>query len=225
MRQKHIILQIDKIEDGATLYCSEFSRLGDDYAQIINFVDMCEKRKISLIVCKENIQLDNKTPTGIIYLAIFSLLSKLELGGIRERSRAGVKAAIERGSLFGKANPNYGKNIAPELHEENLKSGNILRAKNRNINYVQSDEVSNFCKVLKSIRSEFKSNNDKSKLFYEDFGNIKIRMTGDDYVKIVADMQTHYNTKITYTQSQSMFHTIMSALRLYVKNKNELVLI
>jgi hypothetical protein len=75
------------------------------------------------------------------------------------------------------------------------------------------------------VRPEFEANPDKTKLFYEDFGNIKIRMTPDNYVKIISNHKTFYDIKMTYTQAQSKFHTIMAALRLYVKNKEELVLL
>jgi len=231
MNKKNIMLQLNNVPNGVTLYCSEFSRLGDDYAQIINFVDVCAKRKIALIVCKENIQLDNETPTGIIYLAIFSLLSKLELGGIKERSRAGVKAAKERGIVFGKANANYGKNTTPEQHENNIKRGNITRSRNKNENYVRSDRVNRFCNILNYVRPEFVVKTDRNFLFYEDFHKVKIRLSLDDYVDIMGKWNT-WNVmhpmddvfeNFTIAKVRGYYTSIMKALALYEKNKKELV--
>jgi len=223
MSQKNIMLKINGVPDGATLYCSELSRLGCNLVEVVEFVKLCEKHEITIIQCKDGTIIEYKTPQGKIMLTILALVADIELDFIKTRTKYGVKVAKERGVLFGKANPNYGKTKTQEQHTENIKRGNITRGLNKNREYVRTDFVAKFCDVLTRVRKEFKASHDKSKLLYEDFWKVKIRMSGEDYTEIIEKMLIYHKTKITYTQAQSKFHTIMKALRMYAENKNKLV--
>jgi len=232
MRQKNIIIQLYKVPDNSTLYCSELSRIGSNAIEIYSFIEACYKRKIKIIQCKDGTEIENKSIGGKALIAALSLVSDIELDGIRTRSRAGMQAYISKGGKCGRSHPNYAQSIDPEQHKENCVRGNILRAKNRNENFVRSEKVERFCKILMYIRKEFEKNlsTDKGRFFYSDYHKIKVRLTGDDYVTIVdrwnnwehANPEDVVFEKLNIPKAQNKFHTIMKALRLYEKN-NELI--
>jgi len=229
--EKNVMLQLYRVPDESLIYCSELTRLGDGYDEISIFLKVCFRKKIIVITCNDGREINKKNDNGeldaitIFINSALSFASSLELQWKRERCRAGIQAYISKGGKCGRANPNYAKNIDPEQHKENVRRGNITRAKNKNSNYVLSEDVSIFCRELESVRHEFKPSNDESKLTYEDFWKVKIRMTGEDYVNLIENMKIHNKITMTYMQAQNKFHTIMKALRAYAKYKNELVLI
>ena len=233
MRLKNIWKKIDTVQDGATIYCSELSRLGYSFTEISEFLNYCRRKYIKLVTCIDGREITKQDAYTEIINSTLAFASRVEMEWKKERSVSGMRAYVEKGGKLGKASPNYGKNTTPEQHVENLKRGNIIRARSKNEAYVRSENVEKFCRILKEVRNEFKANSDKSKLFFEDFHKVNVRLSGDDYVNIIDNWNNEEvwkkiypnHTIIGLSKAQNMYHTIRAALHTYEKNKNELYLL
>ena len=64
MKLKNIWLKIKNVPDGSTIYCSELSRLGCNMTEILNFINYCSERNITVIQCKDGSKIENNTIAG-----------------------------------------------------------------------------------------------------------------------------------------------------------------
>ena len=79
-------------EKGSTIYISELSRLGRNMTDLFSIVTECCERDITLIQCKDNTVIENKSIGGKALLFALSLASEIELANIRQRTKAGLEA-------------------------------------------------------------------------------------------------------------------------------------
>lgn len=78
--------------EASHLVCFSLSRVGRSMSQCVAILcDLVENHHISVYSMSEGIQIDNKSPTGKLVLAVYSSLHELALAGIRESVRSGVK--------------------------------------------------------------------------------------------------------------------------------------
>jgi len=91
-------------------------RLGRSLPHLVKIITACVERNITLISFRENIDLS--TSTGRMIAGIFSVLAEYELSMIRERTRAGMRAAKARGSQIGKKRRYFDKQKATELRDQ-----------------------------------------------------------------------------------------------------------
>ncbi|PLS25081.1 recombinase family protein [Bifidobacterium imperatoris] len=83
------------LHPGDTVIVHSLDRLGRNFKDIVNITDDWNKRNITLIALKENI--DTSTQVGITYLQIMASIAQLERRMIIERTEAGRKKAHEQG--------------------------------------------------------------------------------------------------------------------------------
>lgn len=91
-------------------------RLGRSLPHLVKIISTCVERDITLISFRENIDLS--TSTGRMIAGIFSVLADYELSIIRERTKAGMRAAKARGSQIGQKRRYFDKNRATELRDQ-----------------------------------------------------------------------------------------------------------
>lgn len=91
-------------------------RLGRSLPHLVKIITTCIERDITLISFRENIDLS--TSTGRMIAGIFSVLADYELSIIRERTKAGMRAAKARGSQIGKKRQYFDKQKATELRDQ-----------------------------------------------------------------------------------------------------------
>lgn len=91
---------IDYLREGDTLVVWKLDRLARSMSQLITTVAILEERRIGLKSLTE--QIDTSTPGGKLIFHIFSALAEFEKDIIRERTRAGLQAARERGRVGGR---------------------------------------------------------------------------------------------------------------------------
>ena len=106
---------VKKIEERAILqecldYCctqgiqilllSEISRLGRSTRDLLNIIDVLQKKGVTLVSSKENI--DTNTPQGRFVLSIFAALSELEREQTLQRQREGIAIAKAQGKYKGR---------------------------------------------------------------------------------------------------------------------------
>lgn len=83
-------------KSGDTIFTSEISRLSRTVSDTIKIVDLCCKREISLIQCKDGVLIENKSITGNVILWALSLAAEIEVRNIRQRTNMGLGARREK---------------------------------------------------------------------------------------------------------------------------------
>ena len=91
-------------------------RLGRSLPHLVKIISTCVERDITLISFRENIDLS--TSTGRMIAGIFSVLADYELSIIRERTKAGMRAAKARGSQVGPRKNYFDRVRATQLRDE-----------------------------------------------------------------------------------------------------------
>jgi DNA invertase Pin-like site-specific DNA recombinase len=91
-------------------------RLGRSLPHLVKIITTCVERNITLISLREYIDLS--TSTGRMIAGIFSVLADYELSIIRDRTKAGMRAAKARGSQVGQKRRYFDKRKATELRNQ-----------------------------------------------------------------------------------------------------------
>ena len=91
---------LDYIREGDTLYIESISRLGRSTRELLNIIDVLQKKGVTLVSSKENI--DTNTPQGRFVLSIFAALSELEREQTLQRQREGIAIAKAQGKYKGR---------------------------------------------------------------------------------------------------------------------------
>jgi DNA invertase Pin-like site-specific DNA recombinase len=91
---------LKKLKTGDTLTVWKLDRLGRSLRDLITMLDSLRDRGIKFRSLTEAI--DTTTPTGRAMWQMIGVLAELERSLISERTRAGVKAAKDRGVKFGR---------------------------------------------------------------------------------------------------------------------------
>ena len=113
---------LEYVRDGDTLYIESISRLGRSTCDLLNIIDILQKKGVTLISNKENI--DTNTPQGRFVLSIFAALSELEREQTLQRQREGIAIAKSQGKYKGRQPISVDWEKFAQLYEQ-WKSGRI----------------------------------------------------------------------------------------------------
>lgn len=91
---------MDYVRESDTLYIKDFSRLSRSTSDLLNIIETLEKRKITLISLKENI--DTSTPTGKLMLTMIGAINEFERTNLLERQKEGIEIAKKQGKYKGR---------------------------------------------------------------------------------------------------------------------------
>ena len=92
---------------GDTIVVESLSRLGRSTKDLIELVDLFEKKQVHLVSLKE--QIDTSTPAGKLLFTLMSAIAQFERDVIAERTREGLNAARARGRVGGRPRANEQK--------------------------------------------------------------------------------------------------------------------
>ena len=93
-------VMLEYVRDGDTLYIESISRLGRSTRDLLNIIDVLQRKGVTLVSSKENI--DTNTPQGRFVLSIFAALSELEREQTLQRQREGIAIAKAQGKYKGR---------------------------------------------------------------------------------------------------------------------------
>lgn len=93
-----------EIKAGAvkTVVVAKLDRLGRSLRHITQIIAMLEKQQVALVCTSQGIDTTNSNPMGRMQLGILAVFAEFEREMIRERTRAGLKAAVARGNILGR---------------------------------------------------------------------------------------------------------------------------
>lgn len=86
--------------EGDTIYIHDFSRLARNVRDLLELVEIFNKKGIVLISDKENI--DTSTPTGKLLLSVIAAIGEFERTNLLERQREGIAIAKRNGVYSGR---------------------------------------------------------------------------------------------------------------------------
>lgn len=104
---------LDFIREGDTVYVHDLSRISRSLTDLLNLVELLQKKKVHFISNKE--QVDTTTPTGRLFLSIVGAINEFERTNLLERQREGIAIAKRVGKYKGRK-PRQLDNIA-ELYD------------------------------------------------------------------------------------------------------------
>lgn len=91
---------VDFAREGDTIYIHDFSRLARSTKDLLDIVEMLQKKNIHLVSNKENI--DSSTPTGKLMLTMIAAINEFERANLLERQREGIAIAKRNGVYKGR---------------------------------------------------------------------------------------------------------------------------
>ena len=90
---------IEFAREGDTIHIHDFSRLARSTKDLLDIVEMLNKKGVTLISNKENI--DTSTPTGKLMLTMIGAINEFERTNLLERQREGIAIAKREGRYKG----------------------------------------------------------------------------------------------------------------------------
>ena len=91
---------LEFVREDDTVYIKDFSRLARSTKDLLNIVELLDKKGVKLISLKENI--DSKTPTGRLMLTMIGAIYEFERMNLLERQKEGIAIAKLAGKYKGR---------------------------------------------------------------------------------------------------------------------------
>ena len=112
------------LREGDTLVIYKLDRLGRSLKDLLDIIEKLQKRNISLVSLRDNI--DTGSTTGKLTLHIFASLAEFERDLIKERTEEGRREAKKKGVKFGR--PKQPKPERASMCAQLFKNGNSVSA-------------------------------------------------------------------------------------------------
>jgi DNA invertase Pin-like site-specific DNA recombinase len=94
---------VKALQPGNTLVVWKLDRLGRDLKHLVGLIDTLNQRQVGLkVLAGAGAQIDTTTANGRLVFGIFAALAEFEIELIRERTKAGLRAARARGRHGGR---------------------------------------------------------------------------------------------------------------------------
>ena len=90
---------LDFAREGDTIHIHEFSRLARSTKDLLDIVELLNRKGVTLVSNKENI--DTSTPTGKLMLTMIGAINEFERTNLLERQREGIAIAKREGKYTG----------------------------------------------------------------------------------------------------------------------------
>lgn len=142
---------LEYVRENDVVYIESISRLGRSMKDLLEIIDMLERKKVQLKSLKESV-IDTTTPHGKLIFGIFSALSEFERECIRERQREGIDLCLAAGRPYGRPSARISDTFAD--HYQQWKAGEI-----KAVDFMRLEGLpkSTFYKLVKRHESNLKT--------------------------------------------------------------------
>ena len=110
---------LDFAREGDTIYIHDFSRLARSTSDLLTLVDSMQRKGITLVSCKENI--DTSTPTGKLMLTMIGAINEFERANLLERQREGIAIAKREGKYKGRQPVRIDQAVFDDLYSQYMR--------------------------------------------------------------------------------------------------------
>lgn len=100
--KREINVAIEEADEGDTIIVAELSRLGRSLKQILEIVELCQKKKVNIIMIREGIQTNNDSPVNKLLLSILGSLAEMERNLISQRTKDALALKKKNGVILGR---------------------------------------------------------------------------------------------------------------------------
>ena len=153
--KREINIAIEEANEGDTIIVAELSRLGRSLKQILEIVELCQKKKVNIIMIREGIQTNNDSPVNKLLLSILGSLAEMERNLISQRTKDALALKKKNGVVLGRP---VGRTTPVEKMKLYPKSKQILEWHRDGVSYTEIGRrlgvhrvtVSNFISLLES---------------------------------------------------------------------------
>lgn len=97
--RNELLAMLDFVRENDTVVVHDFSRLARSTKDLLDIVEFLNKKHVTLISSKENI--DSSTPTGKLMLTMIGAINEFERTNLLERQREGIAIAKANGKYKG----------------------------------------------------------------------------------------------------------------------------
>lgn len=104
------------VREGDCIYIMDFSRLARSTKDLLDIVELLNKKEVQLISLKEN--LDSSTPTGKLMLTVIAAIYEFERTNTLERQREGIEIAKREGKYKGGTRKKINEEKFLELYDD-----------------------------------------------------------------------------------------------------------
>lgn len=101
-KERRIDEMMSALDDADTLIVTELSRLGRSTAEVIGLVNELIKKKVRVIVIKQNLDMKQHDMTSKVMITLFSLFAELERDLISLRTKEALASKKAQGIQLGK---------------------------------------------------------------------------------------------------------------------------
>lgn len=132
--KREINVAVEQANEGDSIIVAELSRLGRSLKQILEIVELCQKKKVNIIMIREGIQTNNDSPVNKLLLSILGSLAEMERNLISQRTKDALALKKKNGVVLGRP---VGKNTPIEKMKLYPKREQIMQWRNDGISYAE----------------------------------------------------------------------------------------
>ena len=114
--RKELQAMLDFVREGDTVYIHDFSRLARSTKDLLEIVELLNRKGVSLHSDKENI--DTATPTGKLMLTMIGAIAEFERVNMLDRQREGIEIAKRNGAYKGRKAIEIDNNVFRQQYGE-----------------------------------------------------------------------------------------------------------
>lgn len=130
--KREINKAIEQAKKGDTIVVAELSRLGRSLKQILEMIELCQKKEVNIIMIREGIQTNNNSPINKLLISILGSLAEMERNLISQRTKDALALKKKNGVALGRPK---GRTMSIEKSKLYPYRAEILEMRFRGVSY------------------------------------------------------------------------------------------
>lgn len=90
------------MQAGDIIYVADFSRLGRNMIDLLNFVKLCDDRGVTIITCKDGQRIEAGSMMGKCLIFAFGIAAEVQVQNISQNTKDGLAVARKNGKKIGR---------------------------------------------------------------------------------------------------------------------------